>query len=145
MGSRRFAISSKIGWNSGASRGRSLMFVYSWMPRAPSCEIEARAERDEAVGMLLHELGEPVVDHARHVRRLVRPGERLDRRLGQRQDLAQVVPRIHRAEARVEIVDMRDRLHALPHVLEARADVDVGVVERFRIEVVENVDFHDAN
>jgi hypothetical protein len=37
-----------------------------------------------------------------------------------------------------------DRLHALPHVLEAGADVDVLIVKSSGIKMIEDVYFHGA-
>ena len=126
---------SKIGKNSGSSSGRPLTLVKIWMPfRAELADgavhllergrdVVHRQRRDEAreeVGVLLHDLGHPVVREARELRGFVLAAEELDRRHRQREHLLVAGPALHHADALVEVPKHRDVHPALERRGEAR-------------------------
>ena len=103
---------------------------------------QRRDESRETVGMLAAKLGHAVIRHLRQLDRLRRRGESLDRRVGQRDDLAIILHLVHRPEARLEIPDIAHGLHAL-------GDAEVGAhrVDRARDlrrqDVGIDIDEHD--
>ena len=94
----------------------------------------------EAVRMIGHELGKPLIGEARELYRDRWISHGLERRHPDRKDLGVVLELIHHAEARIEIEDSGDVLHPL-------ADASAGALQRldfrpklFGEEVVEGID-----
>ena len=67
--------------------------------------------------MLRHQLGKAVVADARHLGRLVRAPQAVDRRHAEREDLGIVGKRIDDAQPLVELVERRNPAHPLAEVL----------------------------
>ncbi len=108
-----------------------------------------RIERDlrhparEVVLLLRAQLGEAIVDDADQLIDLRRTlGEFLDRGLRIRQDLLIVLVAIYDLLADIDVVDRRQRAHALAHVLVVAGHVLHLVEEFFREEVRIRVDPH---
>jgi len=97
------------------------------------------------VALLGAQFGEAVIDDADELVDLGGTlGESLDRRLRVGQDLLIILVAIDDLLAMIEIVDRRDRAHALAHVFVVAGDFVHLVEEFFREEVRIRVDPHFA-
>ena len=111
-------------------------------PASPEAERGVGDEAREVLGMLGHQLGQPVVADLGELQRNLRAAlaDGLQRRRRQRQDLRVVGELLDHLEARVEVVDGFHGARAPEHVLQVAADLLHLLVVAGGIEVIEGVD-----
>ena len=117
-----------------------------------SLHVGHRHRRDEgrkALGMLRAQFGHRIVADAREAQADVAGREILDRRIGQRDDLAVVAELVHLAEALVEIEQLLHAAQPRPDVAEPRRDaihlLEELVREDVAVDVDDRVAGHDAH
>ena len=79
-------------------------------------------ERDEVVGILLHQLGHAVVGDTREFDSLFGCGVELDGRRGQREHLLVLGELLHDLETDVEVVEHRDASRPLADVFQTASN-----------------------
>ena len=99
-----------------------------------------RDEGREALGMARAQLRHGVVADARQVEAGLAGGEILDRRVGQRDDLAVVAELVHLAKALVEIEQLLDAAQPRPDIAEPRRNAVHLLEELVREDVTVDVD-----
>ena len=104
----------------------------------------AAAKAGKRFGCLAHQLGHRVVGDLREIVRHRALGNVLDRRIGQRDDLAVVVADlVHVAEAQIEVEQLAHAAQPLAHVAELRRAALQLLEEPLREDVGVDVDDHD--
>ena len=132
------------------------MLVKTCMPRAPSSLIARRASAIEpstsVSATAATKVGKPLADACAHSSAMaslatrasvsagLALGDVLDRRIGQRDDLAVVAELVHLAEARVEIEQLCHAAQPLADVLELRRDLGHLLEKAVREDVAVDVD-----
>ena len=105
---------------------------------------QQRRPADEMLWMFRGHFGEAVIGDLRHLRRLLRAPQPLDRRQAVGQHLRIVFELLDDAQPQIEIGQRRNAAHALAEILRSRRRLQQRVVIALREKVIEGVDIAHA-
>jgi len=101
---------------------------------------EAAGVADEMLGIFGHQLGEAVVAQSRPFRRVLRPGEAVERRHAEADDLAVVRKGLDHAQPLLDVVERGNSPHPLAEILLSRRRLQHQLVDALGKEMIECID-----